>query len=123
MSSKVGIKNKVLSFLILHLSFFVYSLSSVFSKRAGEQPKINLEFVICYGLVLLILVIYAVLWQQNLKRMSLITAYANKAVTVIWGLLWGLLLYNEKITVNKAIGAVVIIIGIYIVVSEKEEGK
>ena len=65
--------------------------------------------------------IYAVLWQQILKRVPLVTAYANRAVTVIWGLIWGLLIFDERITIQKIVGAAIIVTGIMIVV--KSDGR
>ncbi|MCO7108745.1 hypothetical protein NIA69_05595 [Gemmiger formicilis] len=47
-------------------------------------------FIVLYGLMLLALVTYAVGWQQVIKHLPLTTAYANKAVTVVWGILLGL---------------------------------
>ena len=39
--------------------------------------------------MLLALVTYAAGWQQVIKHLPLTTAYANKAVTVVWGILAG----------------------------------
>ena len=64
--------------------------------------------------------LYAIFWQQIIKKLPLVTAYANKAVTVVWGIVWGILYFNEKITFMKIIGAIIIIIGVYIVVSSGE---
>ncbi len=47
---------------------------------------------------------------------SLVTAYANKAVTVLWGLIWGILIFGESITINKLVGVVIIVVGIVVVV-------
>ena len=63
---------------------------------------------------------YALFWQQILKKLPLVTAYANKAITVVWGLLWGMLVFKEKITVFNVVGALVIIFGIYMVVAADE---
>ena len=65
--------------------------------------------------------VYAILWQQILKKIPLITAYANKAVTVIWGLIWGMIIFNETIIVQKLVGAVVIVAGIVMVVKSDEQ--
>ena len=62
-----------------------------------------------------------IIWQQILKRMPLTVAYANKPVTLIWGIIWGALIFGEKITVNMLIGAAVIFAGIYLVTGETEE--
>lgn len=77
-----------------------------------------MEFILFYGIVLFDLFLYAIVWQRVLKRIPLVTAYANKGVTVIWGLIWGMLVFKEKITTCNIIGAMVIIVGIYMVVKE-----
>ena len=56
--------------------------------------------------------LYALGWQQVLKKMSLFMAYSGKAVVILWGLLWGVLLFQETITIRKIIGAVIIMFGI-----------
>lgn len=104
----------------LHLLLMLYSLGGIFSKLAGKYDLFSFEFLLFYGLVLLDLVIYAVLWQQILKKMPLITAFANKAVTVIWGLVWGALVFGESITSQKLLGAAIIIAGIVMVVKSDE---
>ena len=47
-------------------------------------------------------------------------AYANKGITIIWGMIWGALLFKEAITLKTIIGAVIILIGIYMVVTNNE---
>ena len=64
--------------------------------------------------------VYAVLWQFVLKRADLITAYSNKAIVVIWGMLWGILFFRESISLMKSIGIFIIVIGI-IVLSKGEK--
>lgn len=111
------------TYLLLHIILFGFSLSSVCSKMAAKQEFLSFKFILFYGLVLFILFVYAIAWQQVLKRLPLVTAYANKAVTVIWGLVFGLVFFQEKITVQKVIGAVIIILGVYLIVSDGEETK
>lgn len=90
------------------------------SKKAAAYPVVSLNFIFYYGCVLGISVIYAVLWQQILKRMPLVTAFSNKAVTVIWGLIWGMIFFDEKILIQNVIGAAVIVVGVYLVVTGEE---
>lgn len=117
-------KNKMISLILLHLLLLAYSLGGICSKLAGQQVLFSAKFFLYYGIVLMILVIYALLWQQILKRLPLITAYANKSVVVIWGILWGSLFFDEKMTFYKIAGAIIIIIGVYFVVSsDKMEEK
>ncbi len=114
-------KSKIGSMLFLHITFVIYSLASVFSKKAGSEEVFSLRFLCFYGMVLFILMLYAVLWQQNLKHLPLVTAYANKAVTVIWGMVWGILLWKEKVSLNNVLGAIIIMFGVAMIATEEKE--
>lgn len=113
-------KEKIMPFVQLHILLFLFSLGSVCSKIAGQAEFLSMKFIFFYGLVLVILFGYALVWQQILKKLPLVTAYANKAVTVIWGLLWGTIIFKEQITIWNILGAAIIIFGIYMVVSSDE---
>ena len=106
--------------LCLHLLLFVYSLESVCSKMAAKQEMFSFKFFLFYGLVLFLLFFYALAWQRILKYMPLTVAYANKGITIIWGMIWGALLFQEAITLKTVIGGVIILIGIYLVVTNNE---
>lgn len=80
----------------------------------------SFKFILFYGLVLLDMAVYAVLWQQILKKIPLSAAFSNKAVTIIWGMLWGFILFGEKISPNNIIGAVIVLCGVCLVVSGDE---
>lgn len=103
-------------FLLLHLILGVYAASSVCSKLAAQQPFLSVGFILLYGGMLAALVVYAFGWQQVIKHLPLTTAYANKAITVVWGILLGFLLFGESITLRQFIGAAVIIVGIVLFV-------
>ena len=103
---------KIKTYVLLHALMLIFSLSPVCSKLAGQQPFLSFKFIFFYGFVILLLGIYALLWQQIIKRMPLTTAYANKAVTVVWGMVWGALLFQEDITPQKCIGAASIVAGV-----------
>ena len=105
----------------LHILLAVYSISSVFSKLAADAPFLSLQFIGCYGGVLATLGIYAIGWQQVIKRMPLTTAYANKAVTIVWGIVFGMIFFGETVTPLMIAGALVIVAGI--VLYAIEEGR
>lgn len=88
---------------------------------AGKSEFLSIRFFFFYGLVLINLFVYAIVWQQILKKLPLVTAFANKAVTVIWGMLWGMLIFKEKITGWNVLGAAIIMIGIFLVVNADEQ--
>ena len=114
-------KKEIKVFCFLHILLFFYSLSGVCSKLAAKQEFLSGKFILIYGILLFIMFFYAIMWQQVLKRMKLVTAYANKAVTIIWAMLWGVLFFEEEITVYNVIGIVIIIFGIYLVATGEEK--
>lgn len=113
-------KPRILDYILLHLLLVFYSAGAICSKLAAGQELFSFKFFVFYGLVLLNLACYAVFWQQILKRIPLTVAFANKAVTIVWGLLWGFLFFGEAITIGKVIGSLLIIAGVLIVVTDHE---
>ena len=62
--------------------------------------------------------IYALLWQQVIKKFELSIAYANKAITLLWALVWGIVIFHEQITAGKVIGILLVMAGIFILNSD-----
>lgn len=110
-------------YFYLHLLLLFYACGSMFSKRAAEKPFLSVGYIGDYLIVLLILMVYAFFWQKVLKRISLNVAMANKAATVVWGIVLGALFFGEQITVYNVLGAIVIIIGIIVVVNADKENE
>lgn len=98
--------------LLLHVLLMFYSVSGILSKLAAGQELLSWQFVCLYAGIIAILGIYAIGWQQILKRMALTSAFSNKAVTIVWGIIWGALFFAEPVTVLKVIGAILIIVGV-----------
>lgn len=106
-------------YALLHGSFLLYSLVAVASKTAALQGLFTLRFFLFAGLEVVILGVYALLWQQCLKQFSLIKAYANKGVVVLWNLIWAVALFSERVTVENILGSVIILVGIVVVSSDE----
>ena len=117
MKGKISFKN----ILMLQGVFFIYSINSIVAKLASGREPFSFPFLVLYGLELVILGIYAILWQQVIKKFELSVAYANKAVTLIWGMLWGTLIFKEQITFAKLTGILLVVTGIVILNSGKEQ--
>lgn len=67
--------------------------------------------------------VYAILWQQVLKVIPLSVASANKSITIIWGIIFGKLFFNEKIMWNMILGSILILTGIFILLTEKNNSQ
>ena len=114
-------KDKIKWFIILHVIIFIFSINSISAKTAAQYDFLSPRWTFFYGIVICILGFYAIAWQQVLKHLPLITTYANKAVTTLWGLLWGYIFFKEKITPIKILASAIVILGVYIVCSSDEE--
>lgn len=111
-------------FIALHLLLLFYSLSSVLSKLAAGQEFLSLPFFLCYGGMFVVLVVYAIGWQQILKRLPLTVAFANKAVTLVWSMVFGALLFGEHIGIKQIIGCALAVCGVVLFVrSDAEEAE
>lgn len=97
---------------LLHIMLMIYSLSGLCSKKAAEVEFMSLAFFMYYGCIIGLLGFYAIGWQQIIKRLPLTTAYANKSVTIVWGIIWGAVFFHEPITLGKVLGAFLVIAGV-----------
>lgn len=113
-NTRPGLKD----YVFLHAMLFLYGAGGIFSKTAASKPFGSFEFFLFYGLMLFNLAVYAVLWQQVLKRFPLSTAFSNKSVTIVWGMLWGAVIFGESITPMMIVGCLLILVGIYLTVSD-----
>lgn len=106
----------------LHVMLAVYSLSSVCAKLAAGFDFMSPGFIACYGGMIALLGAYAIGWQQVIKRLPLTYAYANKAVTVLWGIVWGVLLFHEQVSPLKVLGALIVLAGVVLFsLAERDE--
>ena len=96
----------------LHVLLVIFSLNGVLSKLAAQHEFMSPEFLLLYGGGIALLGLYALGWQQVIKHLPLTTAYANRAVTVIWGIVWGVLFFQEELNVAKVAGALLVFSGV-----------
>ena len=108
-------------FSALHLLLVLYSCSGVLSKLASRYAFLSAGFCICYAGIIALLGIYAICWQQIIKRMPLTTAYANRAITVVWGMVWGVVVFKEHLGILQVAGGIVVLIGVALFASSDSE--
>ncbi len=106
--------NKIKDYGQLYIAFLVYSFVSVFAKIASIQENF-FKTLFFMGTEIVLLGVYALIWQQVLKRFSLVVAMSNKGVTVIFSLVWSIIIFKESITLWNVVGAALIILGIWMV--------
>ena len=101
--------------LLLHAAVCFYTVSGIAAKMASAYSFLSWGFILCYGGEILVLGIYAIVWQQIIKRVDISVAYANRSVAVFWSMLWAFLFFQEQITVQNIIGAALIFVGTWVV--------
>ena len=116
-----GSKN-ILVLVVLHVMLLVYSCTDIVSKYAATSEFFSLTFIVLWFCVLALMGLYAIGWQQVIRRIPLTTAFANKAITIVWGIFWGAVLFGEAVTAGKVAGAALIIAGIVLFVFAEKDG-
>ena len=108
-------KNKNLfNIIMLQFSVMVYSLSTVAGNMAAKYDFLSPGYILFFGLDFFILGVYAILWQQIIKKFQLSVAYANKAMTLLWSMVWNFMIFSQGITVKKVIGVLVVMAGVIV---------
>ncbi len=108
---KIDWKNLIL----LQGIVIIYTLAGVAGKFASGYSFLSFGFIVCYGIEILILGVYAILWQQMIKRFDLSVAYANRSIALLWSMLWAAILFHERVTPKNLLGAAIVIAGTMLV--------
>ena len=106
--------NKTVQYVVLVLVYLFYACISVIMKYTGLQQPLTIEW--CVGFVLLVatLGVYAIAWQQILKRIELGVAYMFKGLSLFFIMLLLALCYGEPITPMKLLSTGIIVMGIVV---------
>ena len=101
-------------FLLLCACFLIASSSGVFLKFASMYEFLSVRYVLYFGMTVLVMGIYAVLWQEVLKLIPLNKAYLYKSSGIGISLMYAYIIFGENITFHNIIGCAMIIAGIII---------
>lgn len=125
LSSKENSMNKIdkRGFIYIQIAIILYSLVSVFSKLASIELKssgiFSIRFMLTVFTMFVILAIYALFWQNILKKVDLSLAYMNKGTVLFWTSIWSFIIFKEAINIKNILGVIIIFLGI-IMISRNE---
>lgn len=91
---------------------FIYACTGIFTKMASRQEMMSWLYVLWLVGAIGVMGLYAILWQQVIRRVPITTAYMFKGTGVVFGLLIAGLVLREPITVNNIIGSAIVITGV-----------
>lgn len=120
MSSKSRKNISIGNALFLCAVVAVYSMSGLFTKQASNCDFLSFPYLGCLFGVVLILAVYAVLWQIALKHVPLSQAYLFRSLGIIYGLALAAFVFKETITWTNLLGGIVVLFGLIILLSENK---
>ena len=110
-------------FLLLCACFLIASSSGVFLKFASMYEFLSFRYVLYFGVTVLVMGIYAVLWQEVLKLIPLNKAYLYKSSGIGISLMYAYIIFGENITVYNILGCAMIITGIIILSYKRRQAE
>ncbi len=102
--------------LLILATFLVYASSGIFTKAAGAREFLSMAYMLCLAAAVGVLGLYAVLWQRVLGVVELSRAFLFKSVTVVYAMIFAVLIFDEALTVPNLLGTLMIIAGITLLV-------
>lgn len=109
---------KIKTVIKLQMVVLIYTFASIFAKLASGEKIFSLSFFLFTGLELVVLFLYALVWQQVMKKTELTVAYANREMYLLWSLLWAVVFFDNEITPANVIGCVLVIAGTMVITGE-----
>jgi len=113
---KKGVSQGNFILYVYCMSFFMTTFLYIFSRKSGELSysyvKNDLKLVVLAGVI-----VFASFtsYRYGLTMVELSYATALRQVNVLFGALFGLMWFGEKMTINKALGTVMIMAGVMLI--------
>ena len=98
----------------------LYACVSLFTKYASQQDFMSWNYVLGLIGAVGVMGLYAILWQQVLKRIDLSLAYMFKGTSIVFIMLLAYVFFGEQITWNNIVGAIIIVGGIVLFANSAE---
>ncbi|MDE7205504.1 MAG: EamA family transporter [Lachnospiraceae bacterium] len=111
---------KIKNIALLQGVIIIYTISSVMSKEASASGGDLLRFSFFFVMEFVMLGVYALLWQQMIKRFALSVAYSNRSMAVVWSMVWAVIFFHDTITIQNIVGVVLVVAGIWIINTDTE---
>lgn len=96
-------------------AFALYSTTGIFSKNASFHRFMSWPYILNFTGLIVVLFIYALMWQNILKRLPLNVAFMWKSTGLFFSLLYSHYIFNEEITLNNILGISIIFSGLIII--------
>ena len=96
--------------LLALVIYIIFPFSGVLMKYAAMNENMLYKLLL-FASSITVLGIFSILWQILLKNVDLVKAYIFKATSIIWTVIYGIILFDEKITIQMIIGIAIVLLG------------
>ena len=103
---KIG---KLITLITVNL---LYAIVLILNRMASIYAPLSLGYILLLSISVIVLAIYAISWQQIIKRMPISDAYMFKGISIVFVLLLSAWLFEEIIKLQNVVGSIIIILGI-----------
>lgn len=107
--------------LLLQGAVIIYSFADICAKLASRNDFLARGYILWLGAEVLVLGLYALCWQQIIKKVDISIAYSNRAGAIVWTTLWAALFFREQISLQNLLGIGILFAGIWMVNREARE--
>lgn len=114
-------RQKLKNIILLQGVVVIYTFAGILSKKASENGDNLVRFLFFFVLEFVILGLYALLWQQMIKRFELSVAYANRSMAILWSMLWAVLFFGDTITGKNILGVLLVLFGTIIINTDTKD--
>lgn len=114
---------RIKNIIMLQGVVVIYTISSIMSKNASANSGEPFKFLFFLGMDFTFLGVYAILWQQMIKRFELSAAYANRSMALLWSMIWAYVFFGDDITLKNIIGVLLVAVGTIIINTDMPENK
>lgn len=114
-------QKKIKNILLLQGAVVIYTFSGIMSKNVSANGDNPLKMLFFLGMEFVFLGVYAILWQQLIKRFELSVAYANRSMAVLWSMLWAVCFFGDRITVKNMAGVLLVAFGTLMINTDMDE--
>lgn len=112
---KIG---KLISLITVNL---LYAIVLILNRMASTYVPLSLGYILLLSISVIVLAIYALSWQQIIKKMPISDAYMFKGTSIVFVLLLSAWLFEEIITWQNIVGSIIIILGIALFAKAEKE--
>ena len=112
-NKRINRTNKIINYILLYTAFLIYSVSFVCIKTASIYKLFSFKSLFFYFLSFLTLGAFAIIWQKVLKRFPLNYAFIHRPIVMVFGMIWGFIIFQERIKWNMILGCIIIFLGVW----------